>query len=377
MAYLHPFGSTQIENIENIKIGGQGPVLFCYDQEPLLYEYNQNIFKVANNYRDDYSNKRITILLNTERNSENKTKIINQFKFIDCYYFFHAFAAADWYRGYQYCRDLIHPKQRKIKKKYITFNRITGMARVYRSFFIAELAKLNLLDYGHVSFSKNCPEHGHFESHMRDSIITYDLQEQYVNESINQINKITNPLRIDFRGEKIPNSSQVIRAIPEMMESFLHVVTETCFWEKKEHLTEKIFKPIVARQPFLLLGCANNLSYLRSYGFKTFDRWWDESYDTIEDPLQRLAAVVKIIKKICSYSDSELEKLLTEMSDVLNYNYEKFYSKEFINEVWKELTTNLNNSVAEFRSRIYQENQFQENFDILDCRKPAEFQIEI
>jgi hypothetical protein len=125
------------------------------------------------------------------------------------------------------------------------------------------------------------------------------------------------------------------------MESFLHVVTETCFWDERTHLTEKIFKPIVARQPFVLLGCVNNLQYLRSYGFKTFDLWWDESYDKIVDPILRLQAITDIIDEICKLSLRDLEAMLREMSYVLQHNYELFYSKEFIQNAWDELTTNI------------------------------------
>ena len=164
------------------------------------------------------------------------------------------------------------------------------------------------------------------------------------------LSKITFPLRIDHKHDAfIKNGSQTLNAIPEMMESFLHVVTETCFWETKDHLTEKIFKPIVARQPFVLLGCVNNLKYLRSYGFKTFNAWWDESYDSITDPILRLQAVVKIIKEICSLSNKDLTAMLRAMQHVLDYNYNRFYSKEFIDHCWNELTENLEQSLVQLQ----------------------------
>jgi hypothetical protein len=133
------------------------------------------------------------------------------------------------------------------------------------------------------------------------------------------------------------------------MESFVYLVTETCFFDKKLHLTEKVFKPIVSKQPFLLLGCANNLQYLKSYGFKTFNRWWDENYDAIEDPLTRLKVVVNILKGICEKSNDELEQMLLDMQEVLEYNYNWFYSKEFLDLVWNELTTNLQAAIAQLK----------------------------
>ena len=103
--------------------------------------------------------------------------------------------------------------------------------------------------------------------------------------------------------------------------SFLHVVGETV-WQDTVHFTEKIFKPMVFHQPFVVLQAPYSLEYLRSYGFKTFDNWWDESYDTIEDPNERMAAVADIVNWIPSQN---LEKLRMEMAGVLEHNYRHFY----------------------------------------------------
>lgn len=349
LLHFYPFGSIDYDNIEYMHANGPGeidlPVFLCYDQEPL----SDNTRVVIQKIRDNWGlGRQVIILLNTETNSAIKNQLLLDHQVIDCSYFFHIFAAADWYRGYQYCADLIAPTKRKIKKKYITFNRITGKSRVYRSFLVAELNKHQLLDQGHVSYSDICPEHGHYESHVSAAVESYGISVSHVTEIKNQLSSINFPLRIDHKQEHlIPNGSQTLNAIPEMMESFLHVVTETCFWETKDHLTEKIFKPIVARQPFVLLGCANNLAYLKSYGFKTFDSWWDESYDSIQDPVERIQAVVKIIKYICSMPEEELEAMLRGMQYILDHNYNLFYSKEFINDAWQELTTNLLGAYAQ------------------------------
>ncbi len=351
LAYLHPFGSTQPENLEIINSGGFGPALFCYDQEPLLENFNDKLFYQSWRIIDDHGNAKQAILLNTERTSTIKNKILRKFGFVDCHYFFHAFAAADWYRGYKYSSDITPLNCRQLKKKFITFNRLTGGARSYRSIFVAELVKNNLIDQGYVSYSFDCPQHGPFDKNLYDSINQFNLSYQYITTCVDALNSYIQPLRIDTK-DVIVNDSQTLGALSYMVESFLHVVTETCFWEDKTHLTEKIFKPIVAKQPFVLLGCANNLSYLRSYGFKTFDKFWDESYDTIADPISRLQAVIKIIQKICGMSNDKLHVLLEEMSEILEYNYNWFYSQNFIDNCWNELTDNLKSAVAQLRPQI-------------------------
>jgi hypothetical protein len=131
-------------------------------------------------------------------------------------------------------------------------------------------------------------------------------------------------------------------------ESFIYVVTETCFWERKDHLTEKIFKPIVSMMPFVLVGPANNLKYLRSYGFRTFDQWIDESYDAIEDPIERLQAVGAVLHDLSNRSLDDLTAMLYEMTPVLEHNRNLFYSREFVDSAWKELANNLSAVISTF-----------------------------
>jgi hypothetical protein len=354
LSYLHPFGSTQPENLETINSGGFGPLLFCYDQEPLLDDFHDKLFYKSWQTIDDHGNVKPAILLNTERHSVAKKNILKKFRFIDCHYFFHAFAAADWYRGYRYSSDITAFNTRKIKKKFITFNRLTGGARSYRSIFVAELIKHNLLNQGHISYSIDCPQHGKFDKNLYQSISQYNLPYHYINECVQALQSLNSSLNIDYTGT-INNDSQTLNALDYMIESFLHVVTETCFWEEKTHLTEKIFKPIVAKQPFVLLGCTNNLAYLKSYGFKTFDQFWDESYDTDQDPISRIQAVVKIIKDLCNMSDNELQNLQQDMTGIIEHNYNWFYSQTFIDNCWTELTNNLKYAIAQLPPRIYLE----------------------
>jgi hypothetical protein len=120
--------------------------------------------------------------------------------------------------------------------------------------------------------------------------------------------------------------------------SFLHVVSETVV--DRVHLTEKMFKPIVLKQPFVLLNGAGGLEYLRSYGFKTFNDFWSEDYDEIENLDQRLQAVADIVNDIGSCSLSQLEKIRDRLKPILEHNYNWFYNG-FADKCWAELETNI------------------------------------
>jgi len=109
--------------------------------------------------------------------------------------------------------------------------------------------------------------------------------------------------------------------IPLYQSSFLNVAAETMFHYPGTFLTEKSFLGILSKRPFVMLGPKNNLSELKSYGFKTFDAWWDESYDEIECDSERLKAVFSIVYEISQKSLVEIVCLAKEMTNVLEYNF--------------------------------------------------------
>lgn len=347
IGYFIPFGSTRLEDIENrfIKEGDVDCAIFCYDQEPLIKLFNTEVF-VENQDWSHADGFRYTILLNTELDSAPKNDFLKRFRFIDCYYFHHALAASDWFRGAQLWPQFVPIEQRDIRHKFISFNRLTSQDRVYRTLLVSEMIKHDILDQGLVSYSKHCPMGDTYQVELANH---KQVPEDIAQQAITNIDSIDRELRIDFAdSEFIPNQSYNISCIPECQQTFLYVVSETCYWGQKKHLTEKVFKPIVCRMPFILVAPAHNLEYLRSYGFKTFSPWIDESYDQEEDDLVRMELIGKELKRISSMSTNELKDMLVAMQDTLEYNFNLFYSNEFVAFAWQELVTNFSVACDEF-----------------------------
>ena len=348
VVYLHPFGSTQPENLEfrrNDVDAGQfrGPMFIFYDQEPLDLEYNRPVFdRIADLEQKPF------ILVSTERDSADADRICEEFPFLHISYFFHIFAAHDWFRGHQMLPGIQLPQDRTLEKTYISFNRLTSNRRIYRSLLVNELYKNNLLEHGYVSYSHHCPDDGAFDDNLRRGVPEYEFDPAYIEEAIANINQLPE-LRIDFAGQDIPNQSMLLSPMSELMKSFVFLVTETCFFQTKTHLTEKIFKPIVLRMPFVLAGCAHNLEYLRSYGFRTFSDYWDESYDTIEDPILRLQAITQVIKTIGSLGREQQKNMLLDMQPVLEHNYQLFNDPAFIRREWDHLIHSITEIDRAFR----------------------------
>lgn len=106
------------------------------------------------------------------------------------------------------------------------------------------------------------------------------------------------------------------------------------------HLHSSTFNPIFCGHPVLQFGPYGHLEELKSRGFKTFDKWWDESYDLIEDGWERLKAVINITKELSKKSSEEMLEMYVEMREVLIHNHniiQEFDGSKFlVNKIFNE-----------------------------------------
>lgn len=101
---------------------------------------------------------------------------------------------------------------------------------------------------------------------------------------------------------------------------FIDLVSETYISGMTFFPTEKTFRPIIAKTPFITIGPSGHLANLQRIGFKTFDKWWDEGYDMKSD-YDRILAIREIMNTIYQLTPSEMRDILIEMSPVLEHNY--------------------------------------------------------
>jgi hypothetical protein len=111
-------------------------------------------------------------------------------------------------------------------------------------------------------------------------------------------------------------------------QSFLQIVTETVYDYPTVFYSEKTFKPIVNKRPFVMLGATGSIKHLQDMGFKTFNNFWSEDYDSIQDPEKRLLSVFEIVKYVYNKSIEELQTLCNDMENILEYNF-NYYIKNF------------------------------------------------
>ena len=112
------------------------------------------------------------------------------------------------------------------------------------------------------------------------------------------------------------------------LNSCINLVTETSFERNELFISEKVFKPIINYQPFIVLSAYGYLKKLRSYGFKTFSDFWDESYDYIENPDDRFKKLLQIIRELNSKTIEELNELYKNVKHICIHNKQVFDSLE-------------------------------------------------
>jgi hypothetical protein len=169
------------------------------------------------------------------------------------------------------------------------------------------------------------------------NFVDTDLMDQLgiTSEHIDEMGK-TLPLTLDDP-DKVPVASLFGSIDTYYQTSLISVVTETNFEVPDIFNTEKIFKPMVHRHPFILVGPYKTLEKLRGLGYKTFSDFWDESYDDIEDPNKRLLKIIELCKSISEWSDTEKKKFFYKSMIITNHNHKlitEFYPNNMRNNFW-------------------------------------------
>lgn len=340
MFYCDPPGRSDAGSLmNNGSAKEQLYYIFFHDQEPIHLDIHSKLFDAVDCRNIDLNfgkGPSHSAIVTSEYNSEFVEQVCSQYKWTPYYYFFHGWAALDWYRGYNRSYLITDPMQRIITRSFISPNRIIGGKRKHRVDLMHLLLERNIKN-AHISFPEVCPAEG---THIND-IASPEQRTIFANAG----------LPWHFAGETDhPMHSCWLSLFDESAESLAYLVTETIATGRRHHLTEKVFKPICLRMPFVLVSTAGSLKYLRKYGFKTFDSIWDESYDDEIDDISRLIKIADLLKQIDSLSESTKQDLFKKAWPIIEYNYNHFYNGAFESILWNELTTMLHSMAEDFNA---------------------------
>jgi len=127
--------------------------------------------------------------------------------------------------------------------------------------------------------------------------------------------------------------------------TLVSLVTETNYNVTECTLTEKSFKPMFNKHPFLIVGVPGSMQGLRDLGFQTFSEFWSEEYDDIESPSDRFLAIEKVLLQIASWSPEEILDFKRKVKPVLEHNFHMFKdpgSLAVTTNMYEHITNNFN-----------------------------------
>lgn len=228
-----------------------------------------------------------------------------------------------------------------IEKIRYPFSCLFGSKRSHRVLFLSALKFKNLLSQGLCSWNFTSYRHAPLDKKQSRSIdvnkkhptflTTIPFTRTNENWATNQqlsmyYNSYGQLYDVPYRHPDITNETGSGSRFDQLsiQQSLLYISTETVFNYPYPYLTEKTFRAIIYKRPFVILGAPYSLKFLQSIGFKTFNDFWNEDYDSIDDPSTRMLAVVDIVEKICSMSIAQQQELCYNMTQTLDYNFKHY-----------------------------------------------------
>jgi hypothetical protein len=103
------------------------------------------------------------------------------------------------------------------------------------------------------------------------------------------------------------------------------IVSETNDNDYEVFMTEKIWKPIIAQQFFVVHGNYLYLQKLRDMGFRTFNNYFEEAYDLDRDPDTRIDTIVDLCDRL---RDAPWQDMYLQSQALRQHNYNNFFNKE-------------------------------------------------
>ena len=347
MFFCDPPGHTDPEHLFNL---GRDDIVekdyvFMHDQEPVDLETFKPLFNEVKDrnsdigghfegaiWVQDFSNPRGHVIV-SER-GEYLDQLCQQYNWQPHYYFYHGWACSDWFRGYDRSFVIARARDRNPTRTFMSPNRIVAGKRDHRVLFLYHIFKQGL-EHNHISAPRVCQY-----EHVDISIIAQKYKNVY--QDITDVFDCADLPRL-FAGEESQEMhSYQLGNYTEAADSLVYVPTETVYFGRRTHITEKTFKAIALEMPFVLVASAGSLSYLREYGFRTFADVFDESYDLETNDILRIEKVTQLLKDLNNLSVVERQQIHLACLPIVEHNYNHFYRGGFADILWKELTNMLN-----------------------------------
>ena len=307
--------------------------MYLHDQEPIHLDLHEPLFKDVIRRNNDIWAKPQGHIVVSER-GEFVEQLKQQYGWQTHYYFFHGWACQDWFRGYDKTFLIARARDRAPTRTFMSPNRIVAGKRDHRVLFLYNVFKHGL-ESNHISAPRTCQYEG---------VDIASIAQKYTNvyQDISTVFEQAQLPRL-FAGEAQQEMTSCwLSNFAEAQDSLVYVPTETVYFGRRQHITEKTFKAIALEMPFVLVAPSGSLEYMREYGFRTFAGIFDESYDTETDDIRRIERVTQLLRDLNDLTIKERQAIHRACLPIVEHNFDHFYNGGLTDILWTELQAMLN-----------------------------------
>lgn len=226
----------------------------------------------------------------------------------------------------------------KIKnKKFLCYNRNVKPHRLY---ITAMLISKNLIDQGFFSmYWLGGKEHGmHEDTNYSTSILelffpkTWNLAADILNNNRDKF-----PITLSLGTNNAHNMHEITpEDFAHYDDAYFGIITETKYFHDnptdlfllKSDLSldgylfsEKTYKFIAGKLPFIIVGVPGSLQALRELGYKTFHPYINEAYDAIQNDEDRMIAIINEIERLCGLNDTKWLTIQEKLQSIIEHNF--------------------------------------------------------
>ena len=174
---------------------------------------------------------------------------------------------------------------------------------------LSVLDRKSLFKYGHVTAN------------------SLDMFEEYFTELLDKKPEFKKV----FKPHALKNKDDIIN-FPEQCEPYIekcdfNIVAEAYSDQNLvawPFLTEKTWRCVGFKKPFVLLGQQGSISKLHAFGYKTFHPYIDETYDGEKDDYKRFSLATKEVIKLIQLSDEDFSFFNEYFKFITDFNEQNF-----------------------------------------------------
>ena len=106
------------------------------------------------------------------------------------------------------------------------------------------------------------------------------------------------------------------------------------------------------------MGATGSIKKLKDIGYKTFDEFWDESYDNCNTYKERIERIIEILLSLKSKNFEELISIREQMKEITDYNFNNLNKFDGVFR-HSQLTSAIDNSDPSILNTIVRPRMFQ------------------